>query len=64
MNSPQLTAYRNPAFLSKFQTLYDTSSVPDSDLLDSLNPFAEDFKCVVNSTKGGVFITENICYSW
>ncbi|XP_037036273.1 probable ATP-dependent RNA helicase DHX34 isoform X2 [Bradysia coprophila] len=44
------------------KTLYDTSSIPESDLLDGVNPFANDFKCTVNSNKGGIFLTENICY--
>lgn len=51
-------------FLINSQTLYDTSTHPDDDLLDNVNPFAEDYKCAVNLVKGGVFITENICYSW
>lgn len=28
------------------------------------NPFADDFPCTVNTEKGGVFVTENICYNW
>lgn len=39
------------------------SNVSD-DFLESPNPFADDFKYILNTEKGGVFITENICYSW
>lgn len=49
--------------LSDFQTLYDVSNVPD-DVLELPNPFGADFVCVENSEKGGIYITENICYGW
>lgn len=42
------------------KTLYDGPS----DYLELLspNPFAEDFHCVPNTSKGGFYITENITY--
>lgn len=44
------------------QTLY--SGQTSADILLDPNPFADDFECVANTKKGGVFITENICYNW
>jgi ATP-dependent RNA helicase DHX34 len=34
------------------------------DLILDPNPFADDFQCLANSSKGGVYITENIIYGW
>jgi hypothetical protein len=47
------------------KTLYKPQSTEDSDhLLLSPNPFADDFECIFNSTKGGVYVTPNITYGW
>ena len=45
------------------KTMYKGPSFDQSVEIDP-NPFAEDFKPVVNDTKGGVHITENIVYGW
>lgn len=44
------------------QTLY--SGPTSCDIILEPNPFADDFQCMLNEKKGGVIITENICYGW
>lgn len=50
-----------------FQTLYVGPEDDDhANLLSQFesNPFAEEFVCSQNATKGGVYITENILFGW
>lgn len=46
-----------------FKTLYKRTCDPFDCSLKP-NPFADDFECQVNEQKGGLYITENICFGW
>lgn len=48
------------------KTLYVGQEQNIEDLLVQLkpNPFNDEFECVPNVNKGGIYITENILYSW
>lgn len=49
-----------------FKAIYVGEEQNIEDLLAQFkpNPFSEEFECVPNYKKGGIFITENILYSW
>lgn len=49
----------------KIQTLYVGPFDDYDELLTQFkpNPFADDFECIPNDVKGGIYITENILYS-
>lgn len=49
----------------KLQTLYVGPAMDYGELVEQFkpNPFAEDFECIPNDVKGGIYITENIVYA-
>lgn len=51
-----------PADLKSLYKLPDCEDY--SQIILNPNPLSDDFECIVNSVKGGVFLTENLTYGW